>query len=158
GTAAVLEFFGRAAVFKKWSRSARGYIICSCPEALAAMYKARKGRWTIRPLAGVTTMPLLHLDGSLCAEPGYDEQTGLYLELGDLLAVTLLDEPSKQNALEAVQSLYAPMEYFPFTSEAAKAAALSAVLSAGLRNLMAAVPMHAYTAPAARTGKSLLID
>jgi putative DNA primase/helicase len=47
---------------------------------------------------------------------------------------------------------------FPFVTKADHAVALSAILTALDRRSMATAPLHAFTAPLAGTGKSLLVD
>ena len=50
------------------------------------------------------------------------------------------------------------VDTFPFVTPADRAVALSAILTALDRRSMATAPLHAFTAPTAGTGKSLLVD
>jgi putative DNA primase/helicase len=66
--------------------------------------------------------------------------------------------PSKDDAVEALAALKVLVEGFPFISEVDRAVSLSGILTTLDRRAMATAPLHAFTAPAAGTGKSLLID
>lgn len=47
---------------------------------------------------------------------------------------------------------------FPFVDKASRAVALSAILTSLIRPSLASAPLHAFSAPAAGSGKSLLMD
>jgi transposase len=67
-------------------------------------------------------------------------------------------QPTKEDARAALAELEKPLTEFPFETRADKAAALSAILTALDRRGMDVAPLHAFTAPAAGTGKGLLVD
>jgi len=60
--------------------------------------------------------------------------------------------------LEALRYLETLIRAFPFVSKVDHSVALSAFLTALDRRAMMTAPLHAFTAPAPRTGKSLLVD
>ena len=66
--------------------------------------------------------------------------------------------PAKPTRLEALALLDRLLDGFPFVSRADRAVALSAILTMLDRRSMTAAPLHAFTSPAAGTGKSLLVD
>jgi putative DNA primase/helicase len=103
------------------------------------------------------TTPFLRADGSLCAKPGYDAASGLLLKL-DCAFPPIPDVPTETDALAALAVLKDILATFPFCTELDRAVALSAILTALDRATMMTAPLHAFTAPAAGTGKSLLVD
>jgi hypothetical protein len=67
-------------------------------------------------------------------------------------------QPSKADAVAALNQLEQLIATFPFVAAADRSVALSALLTVLDRRSMIAAPMHAFTSPAAGTGKSLLVD
>jgi putative DNA primase/helicase len=67
-------------------------------------------------------------------------------------------QPSKADATDALALLEQLLDGFPFVSPAARAVALSGILTMLDRRSMTAAPLHAFTSPTAGTGKSLLVD
>jgi hypothetical protein len=66
--------------------------------------------------------------------------------------------PTKADATAALVRLDTLLKGFPFVGPADRAVAISAILTMLDRRAMATAPLHAFTAPAAGTGKSLLVD
>jgi hypothetical protein len=120
------------------------------------VYLSRTGAWRLPLLAGVTTTPFLRSDGSICEVPGYDAASGLLYKPNE----TFPPVPANpdQEARIALEALCAPIRKFPFETENDRAVALSGQLTELCRRVLPASPLHAYTAPAAGTGKSLLVD
>jgi phage gp37-like protein len=96
-------------------------------------------------------------DGSLLTDQGYDEVTGLLLVEPPPMP-SIPDQPTKQNALEALKLLEDLLVGFPFIDDVAKACALSAMITPVVRGAFPVTPMHASRAPTAGTGKSFLFD
>jgi hypothetical protein len=67
-------------------------------------------------------------------------------------AVEQLDDGRWRAALDEL------IATFPFVTKADRSVALSAMLTTLDRHAMATAPLHAFTSPAADTGKSLLVD
>jgi putative DNA primase/helicase len=66
--------------------------------------------------------------------------------------------PSRDDALKALTLLRSILAEFPFADGqcgASEAVMLSAIISAIMRAALGNVPLHAFNAPASRTGKSL---
>ena len=78
------------------------------PMKLARHFMAAKDRWRFRSLKGVIQAPTLRADGTLLATPGFDVQSGLYLDTGGVIYPPIKDEPTKRDALEALQVLKNP--------------------------------------------------
>ena len=109
-------------------------------------------------LSGIVYTPFLRADGSICEQPGYDSQSGLLFKPDNQSFPPIPQQPSKADALAALDELEQLIKTFPFVAEADRAVALSALLTALDRRSMNAAPMHAFTSPTAGTGKSLLVD
>lgn len=117
-----------------------------------------KGQWDLPHLEGVVEIPTLRPDGSVLQTPGYDEQTGIYFE--PLRGRRFLDVPDKPTIDEATLSYEALTEWlcdFPFTTPAAKSAAVAAILTGLGRNAIPGpTPMFAIRAPVPGAGKGKL--
>ena len=50
-----------------WSRK-----ITALPRQFAVMYLDWRGEWKLRPLNGIASAPLLHNDGAISCNEGYD--------------------------------------------------------------------------------------
>jgi putative DNA primase/helicase len=66
--------------------------------------------------------------------------------------------PTRMEAEAALQYLETVIRAFPFVEKADRSVALSGILTALDRRSMMTAPLHAFTAPSPRTGKSLLVD
>jgi putative DNA primase/helicase len=109
-------------------------------------------------LHGLISTPTLRADGSILDRPGYDERTGLFFDNKGVDFGAIPTSPTKDDALAALQELLGPIAKFPFVDEASKSVQLSRMLTGVCRTALPTSPLFAYTAPAARTGKSLLVD
>lgn len=155
---ALVEVLTRHAKFKKWDARASGFVGCNCPIEVARMILAGRGHdWTMPRLRAIISAPTLRQDGTVIAEPGYDAETGLLL-VGERLWRHTPDSPSKRDALDALDVLGEPLTGFPFVGNADRTAALALLITSVLRPSLRTAPMFAVTAPAAGSGKSLLVD
>jgi phage/plasmid primase-like uncharacterized protein len=109
-------------------------------------------------LHGLVSAPALRADGSAFDRPGYDEQTGLFFDNKSVDFGAIPASPTKDGALAALQELLEPIAKFPFVDEASKSVQLSRMLTGVCRTALPTSPLFAYTAPTARTGKSMLVD
>lgn len=155
---ALVEVLTRHARFRRWDARASGFVDCNCPLEVARMILAGRGHgWTMPPLRAIISAPTLRHDGTVIGEPGYDAETGLLL-VGERLWRHTPDSPSKRDALDALDVLGEPLTGFPFVDNADRTAALALLITSVLRPSLRTAPMFAVTAPAAGTGKSLLVD
>lgn len=117
-----------------------------------------RASWPLPYLAGVIQTPTLRPDGTILDRPGYDTETGL-LYVPNATYPTIPAEPSREDAVRALEILREPLAEFPFVTEHHRAAALAAVLSCVARFAIAgAVPMFGIDARAPGTGKGLLVS
>jgi putative DNA primase/helicase len=154
----LIEALTRAARFLKYDARAKAYVPVNAPDEVADALLSRGGKWKLPVLAGITKTPFLRRDGTLCETPGYDAASGVLFKPGGESFPPVPQQPSQADASEALGLLDRLLGGFPFVSRAARAVALSAILTMVDRRSMTAAPLHAFTAPAAGTGKSLLVD
>ena len=154
----MIETMTRAAEFEKWDARARTFVPRDCPTQVADAYLAREGHWRLPVLAGIVNTPFLRADGSLCERSGYDATSRLLFEPNGQSFPAITPDPTKEEAEAALRYLERLIRAFPFVEDVDHAVALSAILTAFDRCAMATAPLHAFTAPAAGTGKSLLVD
>lgn len=158
GESALMETLTREARFEKYSGTAKDWISTDCPPEVARMALARRGYgWNIPPLRAIVHAPCLREDGSVISEPGYDERTSL-LFLSQRLWPSIPENSSRADARAALAVLNEPISDMPFVGDADRAGAYALMITAVLRPMLSAAPMFAVTAPAAGTGKSLLVD
>lgn len=98
-------------------------------------------------------LPVVRADGSVAAEQGLDEQTGLYVLKGAERAPRLLDTEGMRDALARV---WAPFAEFPFADQSAKAVCLAAMFTTVCRPALATAPAFIVNAQTYGTGKTLL--
>lgn len=155
---ALVETLTRHALFVKWDGRANNFVPCDCPTEVARMILASKGHgWTVPRLRAIISAPTLRHDGTVLSAPGYDEATGLLL-VGDRIWRQVPENPSKREAAKALDVLVEPIDGFPFVDNSDRAAALALLITSVMRPSLRTVPMFTVTAPAAGTGKSLLVD
>ena len=75
------------------------------PDDVADALLSRGGNWRLPILSGITNTPFLRRDGSICEMPGYDAAGGLLYKPGDKIFPSISPQPSRDDALEALQLL-----------------------------------------------------
>lgn len=155
---ALMEAIGRAAAWEKFDARSRKWVLSNVPATVVRVYRSRVGGWRLPRLAGIINAPTLRQDGSILDTPGYDETTGLLLDLSGIEFPAIPDKPTRQDAVAALHLLRDVMVGFSFVTVADRAVAYSAVLTACIRRSLTTAPLHAFTAPTAGTGKSHLVD
>lgn len=121
--------------------------------------KAVLGRHrSFRPLRGIAPSPVLREDGTVADTPGYDEVTGLLLDL-DGVQLGIPAVPTAEQVRDAVDLLLDEwLGDFPFATPADRANALAFVLTYPLRELCGLVPLAVVSATSPGTGKSLFLS
>jgi hypothetical protein len=155
----LIDVLTGAARFLRHDRRAKGLTPIDCPSKIAQAYLARIGEWKLPWLTAIVGAPFLRPDGSICERPGYDTATGMLFKPDSATSFPPIPhEPSKDEARAALDQLLQLISTFPFVTEEDKATALSALLTTLHRHAMPTAPLHAFSAPASGTGKSLLVD
>lgn len=156
--AALIETLTRHAQFVKMDNRAGKFVPCDCPADVARMILANKGHgWTVPRLRAVISAPTFRQDGTILSETGFDTSSGLLLA-GDQLWPSPPELPTKRDAQIGLGVLLEVIGGFPFVDDTDRAAALALLITSVMRPSLKTVPMFAITAPAAGTGKSLLVD
>jgi hypothetical protein len=154
----LIENLTCAARFLKYDRRAKGWVAVDAPENVADAYLSRTGKWKLPVLAGIVHTPFLRVGGTICEQPGYDQTSGLLFKPDGQTFPAVPDDPGKADASTALELLKQLIASFPFVDEPDRSVALSGILTMLDRRALPTAPLHAFTAPAAGTGKSLLID
>ena len=154
--ALMVDLMTRAARFYRYRN--RNWRPTDFPRDLAQMYLGRVGEWKLPMLAGIISAPTLRPDGSILDKPGYDLETRLLFEPEGTAYGPVPAEPTIDNARTAQKVLDELICGFPFFTRADRAVALSTILTACIRRSLPTAPMHAFSAPVAGSGKTLLVD
>jgi putative DNA primase/helicase len=177
----MIERFTKAVDFQVFNSKTEDWNSVNCPHWVASIYLERIRRWRLRKLTAVVNAPLLRSDGSILETPGYDEATGI---LFDPLGVTfpaVPQTPSQEDALVALAYLKGLYKEFPFVSgphtkedesdlehkrisedefrdrSASRSVALSLILTMAIRPSLPTAPLHGFSSPYARVGKTKMI-
>lgn len=145
------------------------FVRCLPPGNITRAVLVRQGDRPIRPIAAVTSVPVVRPDGSLVKAAGYDAVTRLlYLPDRNLKMPTGwdADHVTKEHAQEALEFIRGTLlENFGFEGKKGdeqyrtnETIALSGILTPIARNMMDVAPGHAFTARAVSSGKSLLVN
>jgi len=106
-------------------------------------------------LNGLARQPYLRPDGTLATAAGYDKETGMYGAF-NAANFSVPDQPTREDAENALQTLTGILAEFSFKSECDLSAALSGMLTAAIRPSLPAAPMYHVRAPQIGSGKSFL--
>jgi hypothetical protein len=125
------------------------------PERLLKMLLNR-GESGLPVLTGVVQHPTLAPEGSIVEREGYDSATGLFIDLSGCDFPSVLQLPSRNDALIALGVLRGAVSTFPFTADVDVSVWLAAVLTACIRRSLSTAPMFYFNAPVPGSGKTLL--
>ena len=128
------------------------------PTWLASAILSKNGERRLPRLSAVITAPILRTDGSILSEPGHDRESSLLYLSDRETAPSVPDRPTVQQALAALVRLWAPVRLFPLVDEVDRGVILAGLLTACLRASLPTAPGFAGDAPAAGTGKTLLMQ
>jgi putative DNA primase/helicase len=154
----LIDRLTRIVDFQKYDARSKSWKSINCPPDLAAAYLQRIGEWRLRPLAGISNAPTLRPDGSILEQPGYDKETGILYHPRESTYAAVPQNPTRDEALDALSTLKQLVCEFPFVDEPSRSVALSGILTAVVRRSLPTAPLHAYSAPVMGSGKSKLVD
>ncbi|NWG52878.1 MAG: bifunctional DNA primase/polymerase [Hydrogenophilaceae bacterium] len=172
----LLDQLSRVARFAKPSaRKGDSFVTADPPLALARGLLARKGAWRLPVIRGLIEAPTLRRDRSILQDEGHDPQSGLYFDAAGIVFPKIPEEPSREDALRALERFIRLFRCFPFAPHDApedwrpdaeeglkpsvsRSVVLSAVLTGLVRRSLASAPLHAVDAPTRGSGKSLIAD
>ena len=119
-----------------------------------------RGSWSgIRPLRGIVNSPVLRSDGSILQTAGYDDASGLFVDLSEEFT-TIPPDPSLDDVQQAVAMLFDVVCDFPFANRASRSAWLASLLTPLAREAYRGCtgPLFLFDANVRGSGKSLLAD
>ena len=159
-TPAMVDRLCQVAIWEKYDGRSKSWVRIDPPSTVAATILSRSGEWRVPPISGIITTPTLRPDGTLLTAPGYDPQTRLYHFSDPKLDITKnlptqLDRAAAERALLDLQFL---LQGFPTVTPVDHAVALSGLISPVCRGALSVVPMHAFRASTAGSGKTFLVD
>jgi hypothetical protein len=155
---ALVELLTQHMDWEKFDARSEDWVRIDAPNKVAKAYQQRTGRWRLPVLTGLLDSPTLRADGSILDQPGYDAATGLLYDPRGSHYPPIPGRPTKATAQDALKILDELLGSFPFVNEASRSVAISVILTACIRRSLQTAPLHGFTAPAAGTGKSMLVD
>jgi hypothetical protein len=129
---------------------------CSVPADVIQRILAKNGERKLPKLQGLISAPTLKVDGSLIQDPGYDESSGLYLQIQQDEFPRIPDLITDEDILHSTKVLLEPFERFAFEDATSRSVLLAGLLTAAVRSSVSTRPAFAFDAPAAGSGKTLL--
>ena len=128
-----------------------------CPKELARAILSMPGLWELPRLEGLITAPTITPAGRVIDTDGFDEKTGLYLDLRDLSTwLSVPEHPSDDMVRDAVRRIWHPFKEFPFESPVDRGGCFAALLTITVRPLLPTAPAFCIPSPTAGSGKTLL--
>ncbi|MEI8395377.1 MAG: DUF6371 domain-containing protein [Rhodospirillaceae bacterium] len=153
----LVEVLTQIIAWERFDGRVKDWILTDAPLKVALTYLARE-KWILPVLTGLISAPTLRPDGTVLEHSGYDRSTGLLLDTEGVEFSALLSRPSEKQGRAALEVLKSLIATFPFVSGADRSVALSAILTAAIRTALPTAPLHAFSAPVAGSGKSLIVD
>jgi hypothetical protein len=100
--------------------------------------------------------PTLRKDGTVLDEPGYDVETGLFFDPGDVKFPPIENRPTIEQGKIAIEKIADLLVDFPFADNVSKAVAMSLLLTSVVRRTMDTAPIYFIDADDAEAGKTTL--
>jgi hypothetical protein len=120
-----------------------------------------RGQWEFPQLDAVTESPVMRSDGSILAEPGYDESTCLFYAAAGTNRLHLPEipkKPTQANVSAAVAAIADILADFPFVTESDRTNLIAMMLTQVIRPAIdGLIPMGIVNAPQPGAGKGLLV-
>lgn len=160
----LLNRLARAATWQRFDARSQSWRTIDPPRRIADTLLALQGEWTFPVLTGFCESPTLTPNGRLITDPGYDPDSGLFLNHALTLDPIDLNPADRweqaAEAAEFLMNLYSDIAAvcFPFVTPADRAAAVAMTMTAVLRRLLKSAPLCGISASSPATGKSLLAD
>jgi hypothetical protein len=157
-SAHLMELIAKAAKWWEPDKRTKRYVLALPPRWIVEALQGRPA-WPFPMLEGIICSPTLRPDGSLLTTPGYDPETGLYLDTNDTEFPLVPSHPTLDHARAAIGCLHEAIKDFPFADSWHFSATLAAILSLVCRfAILGNVPLFAIRATTRGSGKSLLAD
>ena len=142
----------------KYSRKTGDWYPANAPAEVLDALLSRGVNSEIQQLKTIATTAYLSPENELVNKHGYDTKNRIYLVKSGAVIAGKSCQPSKQAALESLSYLRRWLADFPFKSEVDESVAMACLMAAADRVNLDNIPLTAFNAPTAGTGKSLLVD
>jgi hypothetical protein len=109
------------------------------------------------PLHSISRTPVLRSDGSVLDQPGYDPTTAIFYAPEETFP-PIPDNPTQEDAAEALERLRRPFRGFPFVTDVDRDAVAAEILSLLTRHLVQRAPAFVHNAVEAGSGKTKIFD
>lgn len=146
-----------AADWEQYDARGKKWLPNDPPMTVAETLIAAPDRGAFPVLQAVAKHPLLLPDGRYMAGRGYDHESGVYLDIEDHWPV-LPDRLTKDNAVQARETVEHFLRHYPYSTPEDKAAALAMLVTGIMRPVLDVSPGFALDAPVRGCGKSLFVD
>jgi hypothetical protein len=113
-----------------------------------------KGEAQIPYLTGVICSPTIRTNGSLLQEPGYDEDSGFYIDSCGTIFPYINERPTRDDAIQAIGLLKDLLKDFPFDSSVSRAVAIAALMTGVVRRSLDFAPPFINDATTRSSGKT----
>ncbi len=155
---ALRERLARLTRWRKWDARAGDWVACVPPSPVLGAI-ARRGEWPgLRQLVGIAEAPLMRPDGRIVDVPGYDPQTR-YLYAPAIAFPKIADQPTPDEARDALAALGDVFADFPYALDAGRSAAVASVLTLVARAaIRGPTPAFLFNATSPGSGKTLQTD
>lgn len=111
----------------------------------------------LRTVVARSTIPLITPEGRLIERPGFDSDTGIYIDIEPGTDTSVSAEPTRADCIEALRRLWKPWSAYRWADAHSRAAMLATVLTVPLRPTIEAAPGLFADAPSQASGKSKAI-
>lgn len=156
----IADELSRRAEFKKWKGNGKNAELIPLdgpPEKIAKAIIARGEYPKIPIIRGITESPFFRKNGTVCKTHGFDSESGFYLNLSTSVP-EIPDNPTREQAAEALNILREPFIEFPFVNEQSRIVPISLILSVLARPMLGNVPAFILDASTRGSGKTLISD
>jgi len=153
------HFLGGIIQYFRWQTSKNGpghWVPADPPIPLVKQLLSIGLRRRLKPLSAVITAPTLRPDGSILAKPGYDVETGLFLDISGAPTVAIVNAPTRKQVEAALHLILMPFNDFPFVTADDLGVFLASLLTAIVRPSLSTSPAFGFDAPVQGSGKTLL--
>ncbi len=141
--------------FQKWDSRGENFKTIDCPKDVADILISRNC-WQLPFLNGILGAPTINRSGELITKPGYDENSGMYLNINKWKKIK--QKPTREDAIVARGIIEDLVSEFPFVDDASRSAWMAGFLTALTRWSLPTAPFFGFDAPVMGSGKSLLAE
>ena len=158
GDHALIERIASAATFMKFNRRQDELVRVDPPLKIAVTLRQRGYNLKFPGLVGVVNCPQFTSNGQIMGEPGYHPKTGIFYDPRGVSFPSVPMNPTGAEVRAALATLERLYKTFSFEAEQDRAVAISLPLTLIARTGMETSPLHAFDAPVAGSGKSMLVS